>query len=392
MDVEMVKDKIRTLGCVVLIPTYNNERTLLKVIDDVRAYSDNIMVVNDGSTDSTPQLLDGLENVTVVSYERNRGKGYAIRRGLKEAMSMGYRYAITIDSDGQHYADDIPMFVEEIEKTPDTLLIGARNLRADNMPSKNTFANKFSNFWYWAETGIRLSDTQSGFRLYPLVQLANAHYITSRYEFEVEIIVKAAWKGLNVRNIPIKVYYPPEGERVSHFRPAKDFTRISLLNTYLVLLALLFFLPWRFVHSLTRENIQRFIRENITASDDSNMRMSLAIGLGAMCGVLPVWGFQMWIALAVAHLCRLNKVVTFVFTNISVPPVIPFILFGGYCLGAFVYGNPVTLLFSEVSVDSVMVNLTQYITGSLLLALIVGLLFWLGSYLLFVLFGRRLGE
>ena len=147
-----------------------------------------------------------------------------------------------MDSDGQHFADDIPTFIEKIEQKPGSILIGARNLRADNMPGKNTFANRFSNFWYKIETGNTLQDTQSGFRLYPLKQIKGIHLLTRKYEFEVEIIVRAAWKGINVENVPIKVYYPPKEERVSHFRPLRDFTRISILNTILVIYALLFYL------------------------------------------------------------------------------------------------------------------------------------------------------
>ena len=191
---ENIFTSIKELKCVVLIPTYNNEKTLKQVIDSVRLYSPNIMVVNDGSTDSTAEILSKEEGIHIVSYENNRGKGYALKTGLREAINLGYKYAITIDSDGQHYADDIPVFINEIKENPKSLLVGARNLQAENMPSKNTFANKFSNFWYKVETGITLSDTQSGFRLYPLDFIKSTRFITRGYEFEVEVIVRAAWK------------------------------------------------------------------------------------------------------------------------------------------------------------------------------------------------------
>ena len=233
------KERMSALRCAVVMPTYNNAGTIAKVISDVKEYAADVIVVNDGSTDDTKDILSSISDIKVVDYPNNKGKGYALKLGLKKAYEWGFRYAITIDSDGQHYADDIPAFIEKIEEKPDSLLIGARNLTADNMPSKNTFANKFSNFWYKVETGQTLSDTQSGFRLYPLDKLQKIHFITRRYEFEVEIIVRAAWRGVNVENIPIKVYYPPEEERVSHFRPLQDFTRISILNTVLVLYAFL---------------------------------------------------------------------------------------------------------------------------------------------------------
>lgn len=377
------------MHCVVLIPTYNNAGTLLQVIDDVRRYASDIMVVNDGSTDNTAALLATQHDVRVISYPKNRGKGHALKLGLREAARLGYAYAITIDSDGQHYADDIAVFVEAAERQPDTLFVGARNLQAENMPQRNTFANRFSNFWYWAETGIRLTDTQSGFRLYPLAKLVGTHFIASRYEFEVEVLVRAAWKGIKVENVPIKVYYPPAEERVSHFRPARDFTRISLLNTYLVLAALLVYYPWRFVRALTWTNVKRFVRCNITHSPESNLRMALAVGLGVCCGILPVWGYQMWIALAVAHVARLNKVLAVVASNISVPPMIPFILFGSYAIGCRLLGNPIALLFSEVTFDSVLVNLWQYVLGACVLALLAGVCAWLLTWAVLGIFRKR---
>lgn len=384
-----IKQRLEKLNCVVLIPTYNNAGTLLQVIDDVRRYANDIMVVNDGSTDNTADLLATQSDLRVIAYERNRGKGYALKRGLREAARIGYAYAITIDSDGQHYANDIAVFVEAAERSANTLFVGARNLQAENMPSRNTFANKFSNFWFWAETGTHLADTQSGFRLYPLAEFTKMHFITSRYEFEVEVLVRAAWKGLKVENVPIKVYYPPADKRVSHFRPLRDFTRISILNTYLVLVALLVYYPWRFVHALTWTNIKQFVRNNITHSPESNLRMSLSVGLGVCCGILPAWGYQMWIALAVAQVTKLNKVLAVVASNISIPPMIPFILFGSYATGCWLLGNPISLLFNEITFENAMINLWQYVLGACVLALAAGVCAWLMCWAVLGLFRKR---
>ena len=212
--------KAKQLGIVVIIPTYNNEKTLATVIEDVLCYVEDVIVVNDGSTDNTPTLLSNFPNLHVITHPTNKGKGTALKHGLTLAQKKGYRYAITIDSDGQHFASDIPLFIEEIEKEPDALLVGARNLTSDNMPGKNTFANKFSNFWFKLETGLKLEDTQSGYRLYPLRKInVQRFYYTAKYEFELEALVFAVWGGTTVRNIPIHVYYPPREERISHFRP-----------------------------------------------------------------------------------------------------------------------------------------------------------------------------
>ncbi len=381
-------ERARRLGCAVVIPTYNNDRTLGGVIAGVRRYCADIFVVNDGSTDRTAEVLASTEGIRTIAYARNRGKGYALRRGLRAAREAGFRYALTIDSDGQHYPDDIARFIERIERRPDTLLIGARNLTADNMPARNTFANRFSNFWYLVETGRRLEDTQSGFRLYPLRQLGRLRSLCSRYEFEVEVIVRAAWRGVEVENIPVKVYYAPDGERVSHFRPLRDFTRISLLNSVLVLEALLFYYPWRFFRALTRENIRRFIRRNITRSPESNARLAAAMGWGVLCGILPIWGYQMIFAGLSAHFMRLNKLVAIVFSNISIPPMIPFILYGSYWLGGRITGLPVELTLAEVTLRRMAECLAQYLAGSVALAVVAGAAVWAVSWCVMTLMKR----
>lgn len=381
-------ERARRLGCAVVIPTYNNDRTLGGVIAGVRRYCADIFVVNDGSTDRTAEVLASTEGIRTIAYARNRGKGYALRRGLRAAREAGFRYALTIDSDGQHYPDDIARFIERIERRPDTLLIGARNLTADNMPARNTFANRFSNFWYLVETGRRLEDTQSGFRLYPLRRLGRLRSLCSRYEFEVEVIVRAAWRGVEVENIPVKVYYAPDGERVSHFRPLRDFTRISLLNSVLVLEALLFYYPWRFFRALTRENIRRFIRRNITRSPESNARLAAAMGWGVLCGILPIWGYQMIFAGLSAHFMRLNKLVAIVFSNISIPPMIPFILYGSYWLGGRITGLPVELTLAEVTLRRMAECLAQYLAGSVALAVVAGAAVWAVSWCIMTLMKR----
>lgn len=386
---EKCRERINVLNCIVVIPTYNNAGTIAQVISDVDGYSDNIMVVNDGSTDNTSRILSSFSNIRVLSYEKNRGKGYALKLALETAAKTGFDYAITIDADGQHSADDIPAFIDRIEQVPNSLLIGARNLTADNMPSKNTFANKFSNFWYKVETGRTLIDTQSGFRLYPLRKLSDMRFITQRYEFEVEIIVRAAWKGINVENIPVKVYYAPIEERVSHFRPLKDFTRISLLNAVLVFCALLFYYPWRFMRALTRENIRNFFVKQVFHSSDSNLRMACAMGWGIFCGIIPLWGYQMIFATVTAHFMRLNKVVTLVFSNISIPPMIPFILYGSVVLGAAILRIDNHFTLDSISIENIGMSLTQYLVGSFALAIAAGFIVFCVSWLIMILCNRK---
>lgn len=368
------RQRMRDLECVVILPTYNNARTLPKVIADVKEYCDDIMVVNDGSTDDTHDILVDTPDIILLEYPdaKNRGKGHALKTALRKATEMGYRYAITLDSDGQHYADDIPLFVEAISEKPDSLIIGARNLQADGMPGKNTFANKFSNFWYKVETMQTLADTQSGYRLYPLRRLAGMRFFTPRYEFEVEVIVRAAWRGVNLFNVPIKVLYPED--RVSHFRPLQDFTRISILNTVLVIVALLYYYPKRFLQWLSIRNIIDFFDRNLIHSGESVMRLSVAAGFGVFMGIVPIWGFQMLTSVALAHVMKLNKIIVLAFSNISLPPVLPFILFGSLWCGGVILRQPLLLDWESLTVDMVGDMLLQYILGSVVFALAMGVL------------------
>jgi len=240
----------------VLIPTYNNAGTLRDVISDVIKYSPNVIVVNDGSTDTTQSILESFgTKIDVVSYTSNKGKGYALKRGFTYAKGKGYNYAITIDSDGQHYAADIPDFVKNIIENPGAIIIGERNLGNVDINGKSSFANKFSNFWFTVQTGRKLNDTQTGYRAYPLNKLYGLPLLTSRYEAELELLVFASWRGVQIVPIPISVYYPPQTERISHFKPALDFTRISILNTILCVAAIVYGLPARMWFAIANKRI-----------------------------------------------------------------------------------------------------------------------------------------
>jgi glycosyltransferase involved in cell wall biosynthesis len=235
------------LKCCVIIPTYNNANSLRAVMEDVSQYVEDVIIVNDGSTDKTTDILKSIKSATVISYQPNRGKGYALKQGFKRALALGFRYAITIDSDGQHYGSDIAVFLDKIQQCPDCLIVGSRLLKQENMSGGSAFANNFSNFWYRLQTGINLPDTQSGFRLYPLNKMAGKHFFTSRYEAELEMLVRAAWSGIIVCDVAISVYYPPLEDRVSHFRPFQDFFRISILNTFLTIIAFVYAYPKKWI-------------------------------------------------------------------------------------------------------------------------------------------------
>jgi glycosyltransferase involved in cell wall biosynthesis len=369
----------------VIVPTYNNHKTLKRVLDSVLLYTANIIVVNDGSTDETHRILEDYPQLAQIHFPKNSGKGMALRKGFKEAIRLGYDFAITIDSDGQHFASDIPLFISEISNDNPMLLIGSRNMMQEGVPKKSSFGNKFSNFWFWFETGDRLEDTQSGFRLYPLKHIPKK-YFTTKFEFEIEVIVRSAWKGIPVKNIPIQVLYDP-AERVSHFRPFQDFTRISILNTVLVFIALFYIKPRDFFGKLKKKGIKKFFLENILESNDSNTTKSLSIALGVFIGISPFWGLQTIIVLALAVFFRLNKVISFAFSNISFPPFIPFIIYGSLKIGGnFIQSTKPLIFDSSMTFSDVQVNINQYLVGSFILAALMSILFGLSGYILLTIF------
>ena len=366
----------------VIVPTYNNHKTLKRVLDSVLEHTTDIIIVNDGCTDATPEILNQYPHLVVVHHPKNSGKGLALRNGFKKAIALGYDYVITIDSDGQHFASDIPLFVNEFESNGPALLIGSRNMTQAGVPKKSSFGNKFSNFWFWFETTIKLEDTQSGFRLYPL-HLIPKKYFTNKFEFEIEVIVRSAWKGIAVKNIPIKVLYNPL-ERVSHFRPFKDFTRISILNTVLVAIALVYIKPRDFFLKLKKKGLKAFFLDDVLKSNDTPAQKSLAIALGLFVGIAPFWGFQTVLAFGLATFFKLNKAITFLFSNISFPPFIPFIIYGSLAVGRFFVPNATPIVLDKtLTFASIQSNLAQYVVGSLVLAFSTALLVGFLSYLFF---------
>ncbi len=219
------------------------------------------MVVNDGSTDSTLDVLRPYsKRIILITYHHNKGKGHALRCGFQKAKEMGYRYALTLDADGQHYPEDIPMLIDALKQHPESIIVGERSVRGQTRGSR--FANAFSNFWFTVQTSQRLNDTQTGMRIYPLNNLPNLRMLTSRYEAELELLVWSAWRNVDIQSVPIRVFYPDKEKRVSHFQPARDFTRISIFNTIMCFGALLYGYPSMCIRKLLKS---RFIAYPIIA-------------------------------------------------------------------------------------------------------------------------------
>ncbi len=387
-----LKEKVDVLKACVIIPTYNNATTLATVIEDVAQYSHHIIVVNDGSTDNTQDIVKQFPAVQCINYTPNAGKGWALRKAFRYAIDKGYKYGITIDSDGQHFAKDLPAFIDKLEEEPHAVIIGARNMGQASVPGGSSFGNKVSNFWFKVETGITSPDTQSGFRLYPLEQMKKMRFVTRKYEFEIEVLVRLAWKGVKVIAVPVTVYYAPAAERISHFRPYKDFLRISVLNTVLVPITFLYIKPRDFIRTLfSKKKMKKVLDEHLFNPHHSPQLKAISVAFGIFMGIVPIWGFQLAGAIFLAILFKLNKPLVIIAANISIPPMIPLIIFLSYKTGAFWMGdNAMQIDFSsDITLQSVKNNLQQYILGSITLAVIAALVFGIVTFIFLKLLGKK---
>ena len=383
MSVPVYEANFERSNACVLIPTYNNAQTIASVIEKVLEFTTHVLVVNDGSTDNTQEILKQFPQIKSVSYSTNKGKGYALRTGFREADKLGYDYAITIDSDGQHYPIDLVKFLDQIEKTPDTLIVGARNMDQENVPIKSSFGNRFSNFWFWVNTGIELPDTQSGYRLYPLKKLARKKYFTNKYEFEIEVMVRASWSGIPVISIPVSVYYPSPEERISHFHPFKDFTRISILNTFLVLTALLWIKPRNLFKSLLKkEGWKQLWRSIFQNPKESNHKKASSVGFGFFMGIVPVWGFQLAIGIPLSILFKMNKALFLLAANISIFPLTPIIWMASLVTGKIILGyDEWSLDWRTLTLDRVKEEGIAFFLGGTVLAIIMAIVGYGLTYL-----------
>ncbi|MFO7718923.1 MAG: DUF2062 domain-containing protein [Gillisia sp.] len=377
------------------MPTYNNAGTLPTVIQDLLLYTQNLVIINDGSTDGTSTILDRFPQLELINFEKNQGKGEALKQGFKLAEKLGYEYAITIDSDGQHYPDDLDVFLSELEaKTatdPEILLVGDRNMNQDGIPGKSTTGNKFSNFWFLVVTGTVLHDTQSGYRLYPLKVVNGIKLFTKKFELEIEVIVKAAWHDVEVKNIPIKVFYDKDN-RVSHFRPFKDIVRIVLLYIWFIMASFFYIHPRNKYRDLREKGFKRFWNEDILKSEEPAHKKAGAVALGVFVGIMPLWGLHTLLVFLLAAVFNLNKVIAFLFSNISIPPLIPVIIYASYQLGSLITGNGISWELNFTDFDSsaeVFQGLWKYLLGSFALAGILASSLWIVFYFLFSVFNPK---
>jgi glycosyltransferase involved in cell wall biosynthesis len=210
-------------ACAVVIPAYQCEATIAEVVAATAPLGLPILVVDDGSTDRTAELA-ARAGAELLRNEGNLGKGASLRRGLSWCRERGIARAVSMDGDGQHLADQIPRLLEPA--AAGALVIGERVIDPTLVSANRLFGNRFANRWVEIACRESIPDTQSGFRVYPVVETLALRCRANRFAFETEVLIRAVRAGLRVVSVPIEVYYPPADERHSHYRPWVDTVRI----------------------------------------------------------------------------------------------------------------------------------------------------------------------
>jgi glycosyltransferase involved in cell wall biosynthesis len=211
----------------VLITCLNEERAIGDLLRGVLAHCSEVIVVDDGSDDRTPEIVAKMP-VTLLRHPGRRGKGEALRTGFREALRRGYHAVLTMDGDGQHSPDDIPRIVDAALRYPDHLVIGARMLNRGQQPAGRHAANNFADWGISWGCGRPVADTPSGQRWYPRAAVELVDLRSQDFVFEAAILIAASRDlDMGIVSVPIESRY--QGQfRLSHFRPVRDVARITL--------------------------------------------------------------------------------------------------------------------------------------------------------------------
>jgi uncharacterized protein (DUF2062 family) len=305
------------------------------------------------------------------------------------ARDLGYEALLTIDADGQHDPADARQLLEAATLRWPAVVIGARRMEEAAAPRASVFGRDFSNFWVRLECGETVPDTQSGYRLYPVDFLISEDFLSRRYTFEVEVLVRAVWAGLPIISVPISVLYPAGKERVSHFCRLRDNLRLSCLHTWLVLRSLLPWphrrlcavtpaasaapgqsRPWSFLHDLCREHA--------TAGE-----LAAAVWVGIFIGALPIIPFGIAAIIYVNQRLHLNKLAGVGASNVCCAPFVPLLCaeVGHFML----HGRFWTDFNRQTLVAELPQRLWEWLLGSMVVGPLLGCL---GAGIVYVLVGR----
>jgi len=336
---------------VVIAPTFDNARTLAAVMGRVSELGLPMIVVDDGCRDGSAEILQEIQVesnfCTVLTHPFNRGKAAALHTGFERAASMGFTHAVTIDTDGQHDPAQIPDLLCVARRFPQALVIGRRDANAAGYPAASRAGRFWSNVCLGWESGLRVSDSQCGFRVYPLATTRSLPCGAGRYGFETEILARAAWAGVAVVETPVNCVYDVPGGRVTHFRRCRDSLAAAGMHARLLLRSCL---PWpvrrigddqepqtgmiwsRFCRWVSPWRAWRALRHD----PRERSRFAAGLAVGVFIANLPLYGVQTLLSLYAARRLRLNPLPVVAGSHLSTPPIGPVLVAMAIAVGHWV--------------------------------------------------------
>jgi glycosyltransferase involved in cell wall biosynthesis len=398
--VHLEADEFRPL---VLLPSYNNATKLRPVLDAVCSLDLPTLLVDDGSTDGTAQVVqEFLNERDVMTFHQfrhavNRGKGAALRTGFLWAAERGFTHAICIDTDGQHDVADAPALLAASEAEPTALVIGCRNANDPAYPKASRIGRRWANLTILLSSGRRVEDSQSGYRVYPIGLTQAVRCISGRYGYEGEMLIRSGWADTPLVEVPIRVIYPPRDQRISHFRPWRD-----TLHTYMIygLLSLRAVIPWPYVKWPPPEQRKREDRpkrswwkrllnwadpreliRQVRADEVSRMRVAAGLGVGVLVANIPIYPVQTLFSLYLAKRLHLHPLAAVLGSQAAFPPMGAVLSFAAIYVGRLLLtGQPPAWSdfegFTAMSWSDMHVLMRSYFfawwIGGILLGLILG--------------------
>jgi glycosyltransferase involved in cell wall biosynthesis len=313
-----------------VIPVYNNGETVLDVARECRRHIDHVLVVDDGSTDIDIAQQLGETDIHVLTHPTNQGKGVALHTALAYVRQRGAVWMICLDADGQHHPEDLAAFLPKLQSPATSIVIGVRDFSVPNVPFSSRFGRQFSNFWVRLECGARVTDSQSGFRAYPVDLILQMKLRGKRYDFEVEVLPKAVWHGLTLEEVPIHVTYLPKEERISHFDKWHDNLLLShrhgmIMSRRILPWPLPRLVPygpthWRQLLRNPRAFLSMLLKEKSTP-----VELGFSAGVGILLGVLPLIFVHTIAIVYVTTKLKLNRLLAVSIQHLCAPPFLPLI-------------------------------------------------------------------
>lgn len=372
------------LQVLIVILAFNKAEQLLTVVRQALAVHRNVLVVDDGSTaDGVGMDIFAELGVEVVRNEQNRGRGAAVLTACRNARRMRVTHIITVDAGGLYDPHDFQVLYEAICRDVDALIVGRRN-------RQKTARSRMASFWLRLQTGVNLIDPRCGFRAYPLAVLENLTLWSRGYSFDMEVLVRAAWAGVAIKEVSISAQLPERSVNSSFYRAFINRVGHILLNIHLTMRSITPLPHRKIVLDKDRpgekisvlhpmRSIRALLTENISPG-----QLALASALGVFLGTLPLIFLHNVTILFAAGYFRLNKVAALVASTICMPPIVP-----ALCIEAGYFMRRGKFL-TEISIETIGYQahqrLFEWLLGSLLLApvlaaLVGGIIFLLAYYI-----------